>query len=387
MSTTIEAPENGLAEIGNKISTGLAAFEVKKTELEELKKEVEGLDITSINDKASIKTVSEARKRLKAARIEIEKDAKAMRDGLTERSRYISQKEKELVDIIEPTEKELLKKEKWVKDENDRIEREALEAEQKKTQDRIDRLAAYDCEINLVHLKSLPDEEFEKVVVSAKKQFDIEQAEKVEQDRIKEEERKELEQLRQQKQESDRIIKEQQDKIEADRLEKERRDKEDADRESENIRKEAQEKLDAEAKLVQKRISELIDIGFTQYGKDEWTAPEKYLVIISDIKEMDADKWSAYINEVGPKIKAYKDREEKEASDKAIADKKTADEESARLENERIAQASDKEKFQTIISQIEALNYPEMKSAKHKKLLTEVKELQAKVIAHIKLKS
>lgn len=400
---TIESPsENGLIEVGNKISTGLAAFEIKKSELEELKKEVEGLDITSIDDKASIKTVSEARKKLKSARIEIEKDAKAMRDGLTERSRFISQKEKELVDIIEPTEKELLKKEKWIKDENDRIEREAKEAEEKIIQDRIDRLATYDCEINLVHLKGLADEEFDKVVASAKKQFDLEQAEIKEQERIKEENRKELEQLRQQKAESDRIIKEQQDKIEADRLGKEKRDKEDADRIQ-------MEKDNARTALYKNRVSQLNKVLFL--GENVVANYDTSIVVTTynDLVEMDEDKFNSIRDDYNKendrvieaaRLKKEQDDKEaedkrladlekakKEAADKAILDKKAKEEEDARLEAERVAAASDKEKFNEVVKQLRAVTIPEMKSVKHKKLSTEVQSLVTKIIDHIKAKA
>src|ERR1700744_2391138 len=95
----VAEPKNEIAVISEKISLGLEAFEKRKSELIALRDEVDGLDITSIEDKAAIKQVTEGRKKLKDARVEIEKEGKSMRDPLTAISRNISSKEKELVDI------------------------------------------------------------------------------------------------------------------------------------------------------------------------------------------------------------------------------------------------------------------------------------------------
>src|SRR5438034_265480 len=113
MSTHVTLPENNNSEIlaiANKIQSGLQAFEQRKAELTELKAEAHGLKIESIEDKVTISAVSTIRKKLKVARVQIEKEGKSMRDPLTQMNKTISAKEKELVDIIEPTEKELLER-------------------------------------------------------------------------------------------------------------------------------------------------------------------------------------------------------------------------------------------------------------------------------------
>lgn len=221
MSTeTVQPQKSEIAIIADKINVGLKAFETRKAELIALRDEVDGLDITSIEDKASIKQVGEARKKLKNARVEIEKEGKSMRDPLTQINKTISTKEKELVDIIEPTEKKLAAKEKWVKEETERIEREAEEAEKQRIQKRIDRLAQYGYAIDINLLTGITDEQFEKVVADAKVLWEKEEAAKVEQKRHEEEEReriakerKELEELRAKQAEAERVLREKQEEM------------------------------------------------------------------------------------------------------------------------------------------------------------------------------
>src|ERR1700761_879098 len=92
----VQDPKSEIVLASEKIKSGLAAFEERKTELNILKAEVDGLDIKSIEDKAGIKQVTEGRKKLKNARVEIEKEGKSMRDPLTALAKTISAKEKEL---------------------------------------------------------------------------------------------------------------------------------------------------------------------------------------------------------------------------------------------------------------------------------------------------
>lgn len=411
-------PITEMQALGNQISKGLEAFEAKKEELIALNNEVEGLDIKSLDDKAGLKVVADGRKKLKNARIEIEKEGKSMRDPLTAKSRLISAKEDELIQIIAPTEKKLKGIEDWVKKEEARVEQEEKEKEEKRIQDRIDKLAGYGFEIDLNMIKGLTDEGFEKVIANAKAEFEKEEANRKEQERIKEEERKELEELRRQKAESERIIKDQQEKIESDRLEKERREKAESDRlireaererleeEAEKDRREEERIRDEKAKekvmkdiRFEGRKKQLLDMGFTPSGivgysdfslKDTWSCYWEQVYNPSD------EDWASYVVAIEEAIEHRKirmaDEENKRAAaiEQARLDGIAEAEKKARqkeeLEAEQMAQASDKEKFMLIVKQMEALTYPEFKSVKHKKLLGEVKELQNKIIAHIRAK-
>lgn len=475
----ISTGNSELIEIGNKITNGLAAFEAKKIELEELKKQVEGLEIKSIDDKESIKIVSDGRKKLKNARIEIEKEAKAMRDPLTEKNRFISQKEKELIDIIGPTEDALKEKEDWVKSENRRIADEKEQKKKERLQNRIDRLAEYGFEIDLIMLEGIDDEQFEKVLVTAKKQFDIEQADKKEKDRIAEEERQELEDLRKQKAEMGELRKKEQERRQdqlyqlglradfgdnhykgyeafvpfldiqtktvsewSELMEKltthiqsiKERDAAEAD--------EQKKKAEADEQRWKGRLSVLDNVGwngveaFARYDETVVVATIGQLITLSN-DEFDKIK-EAHNNENNRRIEERRKADEKKTQEieeqrlvdirasertgmlkvigstypgkdlgklseedwgkfyadakvgydkrqKEIADEKA--EEASRQEAERVAQASDKDKFEEVIKQISAISIPEMKSAKHKKLSIDTKALLSKVIDHIKSKA
>jgi len=402
-STVVEQPKNqlSLVVVAQNIASGLAAFEDRKASLITLKKEVEGLKIESLEDKAGIKQVTEARKKLKAARVEIEKEGKAMRDPLTAVSKHISAREKELVDIIEPTEKALKSQEDFIKAEEKRLEEEERLKEERRVQARIDRLAEYGYGIDLNFLKGLDDEQFEGVVTQAKKEYEKDLAAKAEAERLQKEEqgrirkeREELEALRAKQAEADRILKERQEEIE--RKEREIRQRE----EDERIM--AAKKLEKEMKdaRFEPRKLQLLGMGFTTYGDSsypDFSLKDTWSTYWEQVYNMEDAEWPKYIKDIEDAIECRKVRlaeEEKkraadleEARQRGIREAKEAEEKRIAEEAERVAQASDKDKFAVLVSYLENLPAIEPKSAKHKKLLSEVKELNAKIIAHIKLKA
>src|SRR5690606_7213949 len=81
-----------IQSIANDINKGIEAFEKRKSELLEMASHADGLKIESIDDREGIKEVSRLRKDLKFARVEIQKEGKAMRDPLTSISKFIIEK-------------------------------------------------------------------------------------------------------------------------------------------------------------------------------------------------------------------------------------------------------------------------------------------------------
>ena len=270
--------------VSQKINNGLIAFENKKAELTVLAEEAKGLKIAGIDDKEGIKLVSEKRKQLKAERVQIEKDGKSMRDNLTKINREISSKEKELVEIIEPAEKDLLKEEKRIEEEKEKIRLEEIAKEEARIQARINSLAQYGFEIDYSDIKSMSDETFEKYVDAAKIQFEKEVAEKAEAERLRleqeeadriarelekqkiEAERKELEILREKQAEAQRIIDEQNAKIEAEnkRIADEKAALERAKQKEIEDKKRAEE-----LKVAQEKAAEAARLKATQDIKDK----------------------------------------------------------------------------------------------------------------------
>jgi hypothetical protein len=396
----VAKPKSEVALIFDKITDGLMAFETRKEEFMLLAEEAEAIKITTYEDKANLKRATELRKKIKSARVKVENEGKAMRDPLTSVTKEISAKQKELTDIVAPGEKSMAQIEDWYEAEEQRLEREAEEKEKARIQARIDRLPAYGYQIDYNMLISLGDEDFERIVSNAKVEFEKEEAAKVEKERQEqaqreqdEKDRAELKALRAKQEEADKILKEREQEI--------------ARKEAEMKRKEEEDRIMAEKELEKKmkdarfepRKVQLLAMGFTTYGdpaypdfslKDTWSTYWEQVYNMSD------QEWPKYIKDIEDAIERRKVRlaeEEKkraadleEARQKGIREAKEAEERKSAEEAERIAQSSDKDKLDRIIEQFQSIAYPEMKSAKAKKLVSEVKDLQAKIVAHIKAK-
>lgn len=396
--------------IADKINNGLEAFELRKSELAVLRYEAYGLKIESIEDKETINKVSVIRKKLKAARVEIQNEGKAMRDPLTEISRSISAKEKELVAIIEPTESELEKQENWVKSEKERIRQEEEEAHRQRMQKRIDSLALYGYSIDYKDITSISDETFGKYLEQAKIQHEREQAEKEEAERLRIEEEARLNRereeeavrLKAEREELERFRREQQE-----REEKIRADQEKVERERQQIEAEQRRlKNEAENRLWRSRLEQLDNVGWD--SQEAFSRADESIVATYDQltswsdEEFDAvmeknnaaaAEWTAKQKRIEDERKAEDARKEierisllqKEAAAKALKDKEEADRLAKEREAERQAMLSDKEKFEVLYKELRGIILPEMKSTKAKKIIAQVAEIITNAAEHIQV--
>lgn len=328
-----------LQVIAKKIDAGLIAFENRKHELTELKSESNGLKIESIEDRATIAQVSTIRKKLKSARVEITKEGKAMRDPLTLVSRMISEKEKELIDIIEPTERELQAQEKWVEDEKDRIRQEEIRVENERIQKRIDALALYGFQIDYADIKQMGEETFSRYLEAAKAQYEKEQAEKAEAERlrIEQEQKEQLEREAEQK------------RIAAEREELERLRKESAEREA-KLRAD-QERIEAERRHIEEEKNRI--------------AREKEL---AEARAKAAEE---------ARIRAIEEaRIEAER-------KKEAEQKAKEAAERKAARQPDKVKLKAYIDAIKAVPAPEMKTTEGKGVLFVIQDLINRFPTHL----
>jgi hypothetical protein len=239
----------------------------------------------------------------------VEKEGKSMRDPLTQISKTISSKEKELIALIEPTENDLAIKEKAYEDEVEliRLEEEALE--NKRIQDMADQLAAYQFPFNIEQLRSITDEQFEEALAYAKKAFKAK-----EEARIAEE------------------------KAEADRKAAE------------------EEKLKKEREEFEKQKAELAEIKRKQ--------DEQQAKIDADRKALEDQKRSIELEE---KRKA----EEEVAKQKAIEDAKQAELNLKNEAKRKAERAPDKEKLTGLVTKLESLIDFKVKSSEAKEILSE----------------
>lgn len=392
----VEPKQNEITVIANKITSGLAAFETRKTELTELKKNAEGLTISSLDDKESIGKVSLWRKKLKSARVEIEKEGKSMRDPLTRISKSISLKENELIDIISPTETALKSQEDWVKAEEEKLRLEDDRRDQERIQNRIDRLATYGYAIDITFLKGLNDEQFEGVVSGAKLEFEKEEEKKAEAERLKAQEHEqilkdqaELKALREKQEEADRIIKEQQERIEKDRLEKEKRDKQEADRlaleaEYEHQREEDEKKRAEDARIknvkdaaFEIRKDRMVKMGFVIHGVD-FSLKDTWSCYWEQVYNPNDEDWDSYVMAIEDAIERRKIRlseEEKQrtidlenARLKGIADEQERQRLAAVKKQEELEKAGDKAIWSDFISRLKEVESPTMRSGQYRKI-------------------
>ena len=384
----VSQPKNEVAIIFEKINSGLKVFEEKKAELSELVEGFKDLKVDNIDDRVSISKVNEARKSLKKERVTIQNQGKAMRDPLTQVNKSISMKEAELVSIIEPEEKRLLGIEDWVENEKERIKQEDILAAKLRIQNRIDRLSAYGQSIDLVHIETLPDDQFEKVVERAKKEHELALAEK-EAERIRQEaqaeqdrkDREELQALRKKQEEADRILKE---------------------REEEIIRKEREIEYQKQVQrniVIKDRVYRLNNVHFD--GQEVWWKFDNTLLLsgLDAIVDPSAEEFDTFVvshnekNEAALReLRLAEEREKKEAEEKrqrqleevkkeaaakALAQQREREAEAERQEADRLAAASDKDKYQEIVKYLTDYPKVEMKSAIYKKKLGIIKDFIA----------
>ena len=335
MSITVIPPEkktNEISVIAEKIDTGLQAFEQRKADLILLKDEAAGLKITSIEEVFVITQVSVIRKKLKKARTAIETEGKSMRDPLTKLSKMISEKEKELVAIIEPTEKELLSQEMWVDREIDKIKQAAIDA-------RLEQLSFTGKQFDRIYIGSLDNNTFEMVVKSHKADYEKEQAEKAEAERVRIEEAANL-------------------KAERDEMNR--------------------------VKAEQLKAQAIIDAENNRIKKEQQKLEEDKLAVELDRKRIE--------------IERQRDIDIKQAASDAAENARLKAIESARIETEtkvtelqeakekeerRLALQPDKEKLEAFVKQLVLLEYFETSNPKVQDVLTEVSKMIGNVQSYI----
>ena len=303
----------------NQIIEGLNAFDLRKSELQVLAESFKELKITAIDNKAEINEVSAARKQLKAERVKVQKEGKSMRDTLTAISRNISEKEKELVAIIEPIEDQLQAQEQWVESEKERIRLEEEAKENKRIQDRADKLKEYGFELPIIDLKTMSDESFAMTVSGAKDMYEKEQEEKrlAEIARLEQEEkerkereaaelklkadREELEALRKKQAEADAIVKAKQDRIAKEQADKAAELKAAQDKiESERL---AIETAKSEAEKEKQRLAELEKARIEAADKErqriaDEAEAEKQRLIEAELSKGDKEKYDELLAEI-----------------------------------------------------------------------------------------
>lgn len=248
------------------ITTQLAKFDVNVAELTKLAEEYKGLTVTSVDDKAGLVSVRNARIILKGKRVAITKTGKDLRAQANSFNKAVIDRERELIALIEPTEEALQAEEDRIEAEKEHLRLAVEQAEAKRVQDRIDALRAVDAAHDLLELKMGPDDWFAELLTTATEAFNKKKAVE-EQDRIAKEEFDAAEKVRMEqvakdqeaeRQRLDAVRKEQEAKAEELRLKQKAIDDQQADIDRKKREEEAaaQKKIDDEA-AEKKRLEDL----------------------------------------------------------------------------------------------------------------------------------
>lgn len=326
-----------------KISAGLTAFDNRKADLEALAESAKGIDIINPEDKAALRKVSDKRKELKAARVQVEKEGKAMRDLITPITKHISSREKELVAIVSVQEDYLASREQWANDEIERVRAEKEGQEKARIQKRIDQFAAVGVAIDYVQMIGMTEEQFNDRLNQATADYEAEQA-RIEAERKAEEEAKaaEAERMRLEREELERL-----------RADQERREAE---------MKAAQEKIDAERRAIDAEKQRMED--------------ERQAAIEAEARA-EREKEQAKQREI--EIEKAK----KESAERAIIEQKEKEEKERIAAEKKAARQPDKAKLEQFAASLSALPLPEMKTVECRQIMAQTQIFINNAVAFI----
>jgi len=247
--------------------------------------EVEGLTISGVDDEAGYAAVKVGKKRLADYRIEITKFGKQARQGLLEAQRDIIRQEKELLEMITPTENKLKSEMEAIDEEKKRAERAILLPSRKKMLEELQDIIPMISDDEIV---ALDEKEFSEYYTSKKMAY---LEEKDNRQKAKEAEEKRLADLEEARKEAAaNAKKEAEEKAERDKIkaaEKAEKDKQDAIK---KIKQDQADKEKAEAdqlaaeKADQKKIEKnrkykawLKENGYTEETKDDFVVKKESL--------------------------------------------------------------------------------------------------------------
>lgn len=229
------------------IETELQRFEkiITKEQLVTLADSVKDLVIKDTEDKPGLKAVVEGRKKLKAQRVEIQKEAKSIRESAVRFQKAVIAKESEFVELLEPTELLLEEREQGYYTEKARLDALKEKQESDRIQAMIDKLNAVNYAVDFHELKALTDVQFENILVDTTSKYNValeeEKVEKQRQYELRLAEETRLQQAQKDQEEREQKFKEEQEqvRIENERIRKESEEKQRTiDEQNEKIRKE-----------------------------------------------------------------------------------------------------------------------------------------------------
>lgn len=405
------------------------------------------LKISGLEDKEGYKLVYAARQDVKKTRVGVSAYAKSLREDALAWQKKVVSEEKRVVAELESIENHLQGQEdeyNRLKAERDaEIERK----EKERIQLRIDALAAYGFAVDYALISTCTDDAFNATLANAKAEWQREQErvaeekrqQEIERERI-EKEREELADLRRKQQEQDELIIKQQEELRQAKLKSRAAElttlgltlngryncyalddiNVDINTEicllndsewvilTDNIKFEISRRKEEAAKKhaldarTKERSAEVIGLGMQfhlQTGafkyRDQLTGEETQ-VTQHTIETVVEAEWTEIVSGLSRDITAIRKASEdkrkadlenakREAAEQALQAQRDGEEKKRVAEAERLASASDAEKWKALIGQIQAIKVPEMKSLKSRKRAEEVTGMLSRLVDHIQV--
>lgn len=381
--------------VEEQINQELVKHNVTETLIAGLKEKYLPLKLKDLNDKETYVLIKDARKECKSFRVLAKKVCeKGREDALATQKAWVA-KEKDVTGRIGEVEDHLEKQEKDFE-----AEQEKQKAQRKRQQEEqlINRQAALnkmgvlysdgnfilnEVSFEMALIKECDEDVWEEQILPKfRAEYEKVEAERIEADRKKLEQEEEFKRqqkaLQDQKEELERREADLK-KAEEDRLQKENEDKE----RRENEARERQQDV------VRNRINQLNALGLVYNVNEQTHLLRDVNIHYTEVSTMSTQEWDEMIIVITPRVEQIKE----EAEEKRLADieeqKRIAGEEAAKKERERIEEeqrlaevkrkqaeekkaqelleASEKEKWQDIIRQLDAVVIHEMKSGQYRK--------------------
>lgn len=156
------------------LEKSIEAFEQRKSALEVMVETAKVLKIENVEDKAQLAVVSSKRKELKAARVAVQKEGKAMRDLVAPITKMILEKEAQLVGIISPEETRLQAEEDKVEAHFEAIRLEKERIENERVEGLVMQLREFGLNLDRVAVGAMTDEQFSETLSAAKARREME---------------------------------------------------------------------------------------------------------------------------------------------------------------------------------------------------------------------
>lgn len=400
MSNKNEVLELEAEEVSNNpleatIEKELIKHNVTDAVINSLKQKYGNLKLSSIDNKQDYLEITEARKEVRRVGILVEKLCKKGREEAVAIQKKWLSKEKETLDKIAVVQTPLDAEIKKFDDEVERKEQEEKKRQEEAFIKRQSELLKYGARyeggsyiLNHISYESIniqeADEEVYTDIILPKYKQQFEKNESV---RVEEENKRaaEIEKLRIEK---EAFEKQQSDfKAQQEAFNKQKEEQERSQRD-EQIRRESEERIRREGE-IKRRCNQLSSLGMKfNFQYDAYTFEDVNVDNKTEISLLSNEDWDALINKITPVIEQRKkdaeekrltqvEKEKQEAIEAAATKERLRIEEQTRQETikkeqeekqriEDAAKASDKQKWSTLISQLEALRIPEFNSTIYK---------------------